>query len=92
MFVTLADMLCRPTACRRKESPDPPRAWPGTTTAEWSDLAADDGDEVALEAMPLSVTASSEENRGTVKSTNQQLVINQDKLCPYAALFSFFSF
>ena len=72
----LADTLCRPTACRRKESPDPPRAWPGTTTAEWSDLAADDGDEVALEAMPLSVTASSEENRGAVKSTKNKQTKN----------------
>ena len=74
LFVTLTDPVCRPTACRRKESPDPPRISLGTVMAEWSDLAADEGDEVALEAMPLSVTASSE------KSTNEHFNSSLGKL------------
>ena len=61
MFAVLTDPASRPTACRRKASPDPPRASPGMAMAEGSDLAADDGDEVALDAMPLSVTGSSEQ-------------------------------
>ena len=53
--------VARSPACTLAKSPDPTRASLAPCIAEWSERVAEDVNEVALEAIPLSAPVSSEE-------------------------------